>query len=142
MMPLLQYQLRIIALWTAFLLGLIFHTDLGLMPLFHGVDVASSHGHDTFPLSIIFWLMLLFFAIPMMAIALTPFLHHHRGNQLNFGLTVIYSILNLIHFGMDVLVKAPSYQLALMGMLVLIGFALNRVTFQWLKHHAPVVVYR
>jgi hypothetical protein len=35
--------------------------------------------------------------------------------------------------------RIAAYQLALMVMLVLIGFALNWVTFQWMKHPAPII---
>lgn len=131
----LRYQLRLIALWAAFLLGLMFHTQLALMPLFHGISVASSHTHEQFPLSAIFWLMLLFFVIPLFSIVLTPFFRHQRGLVLNFALTLVYSVLNLVHFAMDVLVDAPSYQLTLMLILVGIGLGLNVVTFQWMKVH-------
>ena len=44
----LDYQVKIIALWTVFLLGTVFHTQLALMPLFHGLDVAIvGHQHGT-----------------------------------------------------------------------------------------------
>ena len=128
--------MKLVALWAAFLLGLLFHTQLALMPLFHGETVADSHTHEAFPLSVIFWMMFLFFVIPLLIIALTPFLRHHRGNQLNFGLTVVYSILNISHFGFDIAVGVPSYQLALMAILVGIGGALNLVTFNWMRRHS------
>lgn len=140
MLNVLHYQLKLIALWTAFLLGLLFHTQLALMPLFHGVTVAPSHTHESLPLSFIFWMMLLFYAIPLFLIVMTPFwgqrIGHSRGLAVNFGITLVYSLLNLIHFGMDVVVGAPSYQLVLMLILVGIGGVLNVVTFQWMKLHS------
>ena len=36
----INYREKIIALWTVFLLGTLFHTQLALIPLFHGIDVA------------------------------------------------------------------------------------------------------
>lgn len=41
-----HFQIKILVLWNVFLLGLLFHTDLGLMPLFHGLDVAHSDPHQ------------------------------------------------------------------------------------------------
>jgi hypothetical protein len=38
-----KYQERIITLWAVFLLGTLFHTQLGLMPLFHNQSIAL-HG--------------------------------------------------------------------------------------------------
>jgi hypothetical protein len=38
----INYRGKIIALWTVFLLGKLFHTQLGLMPLFHGLNVVES----------------------------------------------------------------------------------------------------
>lgn len=136
MVKILQYQMKLIALWTAFLLGLLFHTQLALMPLFHGEQVISSHTHEALPLSAIFWMMFAFYVIPLLVIALTPFLRHHHGNQLNFGLTVIYSILNIAHLVLDIVVAVPPYQLALMAILVCIGGALNLVTFNWMRRHS------
>ena len=133
MVQVLRYQIKLIALWSAFLLGLLFHTQLGLMPLFHGIDVASSHTHEYANLTMVFSLMLLFYCIPLLLIVGVPFLNLHRGRSLNFGLTVIYTILNLIHFALDVVVKAPGYQLILMLILVGIGFLLNGVTYQWMQ---------
>ena len=136
MVKLLQYQVRLIALWSAFLLGLLFHTQLALMPLFHGVSVANSHTHEHLQLIYIFWMMLIFYAIPMFIIAVTPFLRFHRGNLIHFGITVVYSVLNILHFGLDIVVQVPSYQLALMLMLVGIGLAINWTTWRWMKGHS------
>lgn len=54
-----KYPEKIAALWTTFLLGTLFHTQLGLMPLFHGQSIVESH--QTSNLDPIFWGMLLFF---------------------------------------------------------------------------------
>jgi hypothetical protein len=54
-----NYREKIIALWTVFLLGILFHTQLGLMPLFHGLSVFESQKATTInDISGIMWLML------------------------------------------------------------------------------------
>mgnify|MGYP000394290495 CR=1 FL=1 len=66
----LPFQNQLIALWIVFQLGLIFHTQLGLMPLFHGLDVLAAHGHvatDISQISSVLWLMLAFFLMPLIA---------------------------------------------------------------------------
>lgn len=121
---------KIIALWTAFLLGMLFHTQLALMPLFHGLSVAHSHINDL-PLTTLFWLMLGVFGMAMAAIIATAFVKGQRYKTLHFGLTLLYTVINISHLTLDLIVGVPSYQLCLMGYLLLIGLLLNLVAFQW-----------
>jgi hypothetical protein len=128
-----NYPNQITALWTAFLLVLLFHTDLGLMPLFHGQSIANSH--DTQDISWILWLMLFFFVPPLCAIVLTTFTDSKSYRIGHFWLTVIYSLLNLAHLIADLLVTPITwYQIALMTILVTIGILLNIVAYRWIKH--------
>jgi hypothetical protein len=130
-----NYQERIIALWTAFLLGTLFHTELGLMPLFHGLSVAESQpASKVSDISTIMWLMLGFFTLPILAIIATAFTEAKRYRVFHFALTVVYSILNFFHIVADLLVQPILwYQIALMVILFLIGLLLNLVSFQWMK---------
>ncbi|PMB13046.1 hypothetical protein CEN47_28970 [Fischerella thermalis CCMEE 5319] len=130
-----NYQEKIIALWITFLLGTLFHTQLGLMPLFHGLSVAESQKATTInEISGIMWLMLGFFVIPMLAIIATTFFDAKRYRVIHFGLTVFYSILNLLHVILDLFVQPILwYQITLMVFLFLLGLLLNIVAFQWMK---------
>lgn len=129
-----NYSNQITALWTAFLLTLLFHTDLGLMPLFHGQSVA--HSQDTNDISWILWSMLAFFVPPLLAIVLPTFTDGKRYRIGHFWLTVIYSFLNLSHLIADLLVTPIAwYQIALMTILVLIGIVLNLVSYRWMRHY-------
>jgi hypothetical protein len=126
-----NYPNQITALWTAFLIALLFHTDLGLMPLFHGQSVA--HSHDTQDISWILWLMLLFFVPPLCAIVLTTFTNSKSYRIDHFWLTVIYSLLNIVHLIADLLVAPITwYQIALMTILMIIGILLNLVPYRWM----------
>ncbi len=128
-----NYPQKITALWTSFLLGTLFHTDLALMPLFHELEVEHSHAGGS--LDAIFGLMLLFFVLPMIAIIATNFTHAKSYRTFHFGLTIVYSFLNLGHLIADIVVNAPWYQILLMTVLLLIGLLLNLVSFQWIKRH-------
>ncbi|MFM7423961.1 MAG: hypothetical protein ACKO7W_02995 [Elainella sp.] len=129
-----QYQQKIINLWTVFLLGLLFHTQLGLMPLFHGISVVESSAQNIAEISSILWLMLAFFTFPMAAIIATSFLSSRRYRRIHFGLTVIFTVLNAIHLIADLTVQPIAwYQIALMAILLVIGLLLNLVAFQWLR---------
>lgn len=53
-----------------FLLGLLFHTQLALMPLFHGLAILAPHGYVATSLTEIvpvLWGMLFFFLLPLLA---------------------------------------------------------------------------
>jgi hypothetical protein len=129
-----NYPERINALWTVFLLGTLFHTDLGLMPLFHGQSVALSDAHGNANVSGILWLMLVFFTFPMLAIVATTFTHSKRYRTIHFGLTILYSGLNFLHVVLDLMVKPIVwYQIALMVFLFGVGLLLNWVSWQWMK---------
>ncbi len=126
-----NYTSQVISLWTAFLLALLFHTDLGLMPLFHGQNIAhSQHNQD---ISWILWLMLAFFVLPLVAIILPTFTDHKSYRIFHFWLTVVYSVLNFAHLLADLFVSPIAwYQIALMMILVLIGLLLNLVSYRWM----------
>ncbi|MBE9043409.1 hypothetical protein IQ255_03125 [Pleurocapsales cyanobacterium LEGE 10410] len=135
----INYREKIIALWTVFLLGTLFHTQLALIPLFHGIDVAMMGHHHQETATIaeiapILWGMLLFFCIPILAIVGTAFYQFKRYQVFHFGLTLLYTVLNLLHLVADLLVEPIAwYQIALMLLLLLIGILLNLVSYQWLK---------
>ncbi|MDJ0697485.1 hypothetical protein [Mastigocoleus sp. MO_188.B34] len=130
----LNRQQQIINLWVVFLLGTIFHTQLALIPLFHGVSVTVHENHETSNLLLILWLMLAFFILPMLAIVSTTFINSKRYRVIHFGLTVFYSIMNLFHVGLDLLVTPIAwYQITLMLFLLIVGLLLNIVSFQWMK---------
>jgi hypothetical protein len=131
-----NYQQKITSLWNVFLLGTLFHTQLGLMPLFHGLNIAhpSLHAHELRDISSIFWLMLLFFTLPIFAIIGANFTNSRGYKIAHFGLTIFYSILNLLHLIMDLGVKPIIWsQITLMMILFLIGLLLNFVSFQWMR---------
>lgn len=126
-----NHPAQIGALWTSFLLGTLFHTDLALMPLFHKLEV--EHSHAVGNLNAVFGFMLIFFIIPMLAIIMPAFTNARPYRNFHFGLTVVYSVLNFGHLIADIIVSAPWYQIVLMIILLFIGLVLNLVSWQWLK---------
>jgi hypothetical protein len=129
-----NHREKIITLWAVFLLGILFHTQLGLMPLFHNQSVAASDAHGTENIAWILWLMLGFFVVPMIAIITILYDGSNRYRKIHFGMTVFYSIMNFFHVVADLLVKPIAwYQITLMVLLFLIGILLNLVSWQWMK---------
>lgn len=127
----ISHREKIIVLWIVFLLGTLFHTQLGLMPLFHNQRIIIDD-NPAGNIDGILWSMLAFFGIPMLLTVATLFMQSKRYRQAHWGVTLIYSGLNLIHTIADLLVQPiDGYQIALMVMLFLIGLLLNWVAFQW-----------
>jgi hypothetical protein len=125
---------KIITLWAVFLLGTLFHTQLGLMPLFHNQNIALPNANEAENISWILWLMLGFFVVPMILMIATLFNHSKLYRQIHFGTTVFYSIMNLFHVIADLLVTPIAwYQIVLMVILFIIGLLLNLVSFQWIQ---------
>jgi hypothetical protein len=130
----IKYQEKIIVLWIVFLLGLLFHTQLGLMPLFHDLSVAESHAKNMAEIKLILWAMLGFFLLPVVAIVATLFTDSRRYRAFHFGLTVLYTGLNFFHLLADLMVPPIfGYQVCLMLILLIIGVLINFVAFQWLR---------
>ncbi|MEI6381966.1 MAG: hypothetical protein WCO81_13990 [Cyanobacteriota bacterium ELA615] len=126
-----SYPQKITSMWISFLLGSLFHTELGLMPLFHNLKVEQSEVQGN--LDAVFGFMLFFFTIPMLLIIFPSFIQNRNYRRWQFGLTIAYSLMNFGHLIADIIVRAPWYQLILMLLLFLIGLTLNLVSFQWLK---------
>lgn len=130
----IKHQEKIITLWIVFLLGLLFHTQLGLMPLFHDLSIVSSPAKDLSEISPVLWLMLAFFVVPMAAIVGTLFTDSYAYRKLHFSLTVFYTMLNISHLVADLFVIPIAwYQILLMVILVLLGLMINLVSFQWMR---------
>ncbi|MGI0493327.1 hypothetical protein ACN4EG_16205 [Alkalinema pantanalense CENA528] len=131
---LVNYREKIITLWVVFLLGLLFHTQLALMPLFHGLDVAHSHAGSDNDVSVIFWSMLVFFLIPMGLIVSTAFTESYRSRVIHFGITILYTILNFFHLIADLMVQPIVWpQIILMVTLFVVGLLLNLVVYRWMR---------
>jgi hypothetical protein len=109
-------------------------TELGLMPLFHGQNIAYSH--DTQNITWILWLMLAFFVPPLFAIILPTFTDSKSYRIGHFWLTILYSILNFAHLIADLSVTPIEwYQIALMTILLLVGIMLNLISYRWMMHY-------
>jgi hypothetical protein len=119
--------LRVAGLWGAWLLLMLFHVELGLMPLFQ-------------QLPRIFLAMLVYFLIPVLALLLAIHAVSAPGGwsatapwrAAQFWLSVVYSVTNLVHLLADVRIPdARSDQILLMLVLTLVGLLLNLETWQW-----------
>ncbi|MGG6242638.1 hypothetical protein ACQ4N7_28860 [Nodosilinea sp. AN01ver1] len=128
---------QLITLWTVFLLGTLFHTQLALIPLFHGLSVLAPHGQvatDISEISSVLWLMLAFFIAPLMAMVGICFFDSRQYRLAHLWLTLLYSVLNVAHLVVDISIPPVAwYQVALMAWLVAVGLGLNGLAYRWFR---------
>jgi hypothetical protein len=128
----LSLQAQIIALWTVFLFGTVFHTQLALMPLLYGADVTIPRYHGKTPVSHL-WGMLGFFILPMVMILLTALNVSPLYRTIHFGLTLVYTVMNFLHVALDLRVKPIEwYQISLVSVLFVVGLVLNLLAYLWM----------
>ena len=125
---------RLSTLWIAWFLAMLFHVDLGLMPLFHGQSV-EIHSHlDAAHLPLLYGSMLGYMLLPLASLVLLSYSggRANRRWQLWFG--IVYSVTNLLHLIADIAIPdRRADQILLMVVLLLIGLAINREAWLWCR---------
>lgn len=138
--PAIDHALRLRQLWLTYLLAMLFHVDLGLMPLFHGLSPEIESQVDPSRLVLVFWGMLIYFLIPLLAILLITWTASNPATtgrwrwwrRVHFWLSVVYTITNVPHLIADILVPdSRTDQVALMGVLLGIGLLINVEGWRW-----------
>jgi hypothetical protein len=153
-----NHGLRLRHLWLAYLLAMLFHVELGLMPLFHGLSPAIESQVPPSQLKLVFWAMLLYFLIPLASLLLITYADSavsqagdrgsapdhprqrragaegvwRRWRRFHFGLSLVYSVTNIAHLIADIVIPdARSDQVFLMVVLLAIGLLINREAWLW-----------
>jgi len=136
----IDHALRLRQLWLAYLLAMLFHVDLGLMPLFHGLSPEIESHLDPNRLALVFWGMLIYFLIPLLSILLITWTASNPATaarwrwwrRVHFWLSVVYSVTNVPHLIADIVVPdSRSDQVALMVVLLLLGLLINVEGWRW-----------
>jgi uncharacterized membrane protein YdjX (TVP38/TMEM64 family) len=116
----------------------LFHTDLGLMPLFHGLSPEIESQVDPQRLPLVFWAMLVYFLLPLLAFLAITYAdgsaapRWRRWRWFQLGLSVVYTVTNVAHLVVDILIPdSRADQVLLMGVMVLIGLLINRESWRW-----------
>jgi len=136
----IERRLRLQSLWISYLLAMLFHVDLGLMPLFHGLSPEIASQVPAQRLGWVYRGMLLYFLVPLaclLRISWASSQSLRRGHwlgwrRLHFWISVIYTLTNVPHLIADIVIPdARSDQAALMAVLLLLGLLLNREAWAW-----------
>jgi hypothetical protein len=136
----IDHALRLRSLWLTWLLAMLFHVDLGLMPLFHGIS-PEIHSHvNPGKLPILYIAMLGYFLVPLVAILLIAYAasdpdHAHAWRpwrRIHFWMSIVYTVTNFPHLIADILVPdARLDQIVLMVALVVFGLLINGEAWRW-----------
>lgn len=138
--PLVSHAVRIAGLWAAWLLVMLFHVELGLMPLFHGLSVEIQSQVAPSRVPRLFLAMLFYFLLPVAALLVAVHAVADPGGwsasppwrALQFWFGVVYTLTNVIHLAADIRVPdSRPDQVILMGALTLIGLLINQQTWAW-----------
>lgn len=138
--PVIDHGLRLAALWLAWLVLMLFHVELGLMPLFHGrpVEIATHVKPQQLPR--LFMAMLIYFLLPLMAVLLVVHALSAPGSwsasapwrAAQFWFSVVYSLTNLAHLLADIRIPdSRGDQVVLMLVLTAIGLVINGEAWLW-----------
>ncbi|MEB3200589.1 MAG: hypothetical protein VKK62_08700 [Synechococcaceae cyanobacterium] len=145
----MDHALRLRSLWVSWFLVMLFHTDLGLMPLFHGQSPEIESEVSSAQLPLLFASMMVYFLIPLAAYLLISWCASvgdpeagtwRRWRRVHFWLSVVYTATNLPHLVADILIPdSRADQVVLMVVLTLIGLLINREAWMWWKR-CPAVL--
>ncbi len=133
--------LRLRSLWVSWFLCMLFHVDLGLMPLFHGQSPEIESQVPLERLPQVFAAMLGYFLVPLAVLILIAYASSsvprfqqrwRPFRRLHFWLSVVYSATNVPHLIADILVPDSRVdQVLLMLAMVLIGLLINVEGWRW-----------
>jgi len=138
--PVIDHGIRLAALWAAWLLLMLFHVELGLMPLFHNLPVAIKTQVPEGRLPRLFAAMLIYFLLPLAALLLVVQAGTNSGSWAGSGVmrgaqfwfSVLYSFTNALHLVADCRIPdSRSDQVALMVALTAIGLLINIEAWLW-----------
>ena len=138
----IDHGLRLRSLWTAWLLAMLIHVDLGLMPLFHGLSARIESEVPTAALPAVFTAMMLFDLVPLLSLLLIAQASsdpHSAGawqgwKRWHQGIALVYAVSNLAHLLADVLIPDHRIdQILLMGVISAIGLQIVVEARRWCR---------
>jgi len=136
----IDHALRLRSQCIDYLLAMLFHVQLGLMPLFHGLSIVIGNSVNPSRLTLVYWSMMGYFLLPLAALLMISWSASDGSGdgpwrpwrRWHFWLSVLYSVTNLIHLIADIIIPdSRGDQVFLMALLLLIGLLINRQAWLW-----------
>ena len=125
---------------------MLFHVELGLMPLFHGQSPEIESHVDAAQLPLLYGAMLGYFLLPLLAVLLIAYAasdppgsrRWRPWRRIHFWFSIVYTITNIPHLIADIVVPDSRLdQVVLMLVLVLLGLAINLEGWRWWRQTLP-----
>ena len=144
MVPSRDRALRLRNLWQCWFLALLFHTDLGLMPLFHGLPVEIASKVPPGSVAVIFQAMLAYGLVPLAAVILITYAETSPEQEPRWrwwrrghlALSLVYTFTNAGHLVVDMVIPdSRTDQVVLMAVMLVIGLLINREALLWCRDH-------
>ena len=119
---------------------MLYHVELGLMPLFHGLPVEIESQVPAKRVPRLFLAMLIYFVVPLAAQLLVVHGISAPGGwsatrpwrAAHFWFSIVYSITNVMHLIADIRIPdSRRDQVILMGLLTGVGVLINREAWLW-----------
>jgi hypothetical protein len=124
--------LGVAVLWTALLMGMLYHFMVAAMPLFYGIDVAVPSLKGTDPGGGA-WLTVLLGTVYLALITLPVLLKSVFYRWVNFVIAVVMVIFNFWHLAEHAMEGIAAYQIVLLTSTVIVNVALAAVSFRWVR---------
>ena len=124
---------KIVTLWILFVVCMILHFNYHLGELFYGVDIKRPNANGVVPTSAAI-IRFVFEILPMMLVTFILFIEKPLIRQINFYLSILFSLANLAHLVEEFMSpKLDLSQLNLLSFVFISSLLLNLASWRWIK---------
>ncbi|MEA5404871.1 hypothetical protein VB776_18190 [Arcicella sp. DC2W] len=124
---------KIVTLWILFVVCMILHFNYHVGELFYGVDIKRPNANGVVPTSAAI-IRFVFEILPMMLVTFILFIEKPIIRQINFYLSILFSLANLAHLVEEFMSpKLDLSQLNLLSFVFVSSLLLNLASWRWIK---------
>ncbi|MEA5426703.1 hypothetical protein [Arcicella lustrica] len=124
---------KIVTLWILFVVCMILHFNYHVSELFYGVDIKRPNANGVVPTSAAI-IRFVFEILPMMLVTFILFIEKPLIRQINFYLSILFSLANLAHLVEEFMSpKLDLSQLNLLSFVFISSLLLNLASWRWIK---------
>ncbi len=123
-------QSKIIVLWGLFLLGMVFHSLIGLMPLFFGESVAIAESTGKMPDSMAY-MSLTFYLLPMVCIIVSLYTASQWHRVMNLIVATGFASASIFHLVAEV--SSGVVQVILLTFVFIVTAILAWTSYNWVR---------
>ncbi len=124
---------KIVTLWILFVVCMILHFNYHVGELFYGVDIKRPNANGNVPTSAAI-IRFVFEILPMMLVTFILFIEKPIIRQINFYLSILFSLANLAHLVEEFMSpKLDLSQLNLLSFVFISSLLLNLASWKWIK---------